>query len=71
MHVLICAQQCCLLTSWYCVWVAVMLVLHAQVYAVCLELINMYENYRVPISQEECRRLLAPVRPPHSAPTQQ
>lgn len=39
-----------------------------QVYAVCLELINMYENYRVPISQEECRRLLAVVRPPHPAP---
>jgi hypothetical protein len=39
-----------------------------QVYAVCLDLINMYENYRVPISQEECRRLLSAVRPPHPAP---
>ena len=36
-----------------------------QIYAVCSELINMYENYRVPISQEECRRLLAAVRPPN------
>jgi dihydroorotase-like cyclic amidohydrolase len=39
-----------------------------QIYAVCSELINMYETYRVPISQEECRRLLAAVRPPQQAP---
>uniref|UniRef100_A0A383WH55 Cyclin-like domain-containing protein n=1 Tax=Tetradesmus obliquus TaxID=3088 RepID=A0A383WH55_TETOB len=35
-----------------------------QIYAVALELISMYESYRVPISQEECARLLAVVRPP-------
>jgi hypothetical protein len=39
-----------------------------QVYAVCSELINMFENYRVPISQEECRRLLAAVRLPQPLP---
>eukprot|EP00879_Flechtneria_rotunda_P006878 GHRR01007223.1.p1 GENE.GHRR01007223.1~~GHRR01007223.1.p1 ORF type:complete len:255 (+),score=70.94 GHRR01007223.1:203-967(+) len=35
-----------------------------KVYAVCLELVYMYENYRVPISQEECSRLLQVVHTP-------
>jgi hypothetical protein len=39
-----------------------------QIYAVSLELISMYESYRVPISQDECARLLAVVRPPPAQP---
>lgn len=43
---------------------ACMVAAYVQIYAVALELISMYESYRVPISQEECARLLAVVRPP-------
>lgn len=35
-----------------------------QVYSVVMDLVQMYEHYRVPISVEECNRLLAIARPP-------
>lgn len=35
-----------------------------QVYAVAMELVAMYEHYRVPISSDEAARLLAVVQPP-------